>query len=266
MNKLQCFLLGGVLATASTGGLAQVAVNYTFTAGTPAKAAEVNSNFKTIAAGVNANTTAISALQTQVKSIPAGPPGPQGIPGPMGPAGPQGPQGWKGATGATGATGPTGGLTVVDSVGKVVGPYVYSDFTQAAVAIQTPQGLRVFALFPNSSFSSSGAPLLTLGIPAQVGELYYTSTDCTGTPYLGWGNSFSFPIGVSDGTNYWSFGSTTPSILGPYNSVLVPTGVASNPFVCNAAAGAGGFNTVPLANPIALSTLGFTPPFTVTLN
>ena len=117
MGKLHSLVLGAVFAAASATVFGQVTVPNTFTPGTPAKAADVNANFNAVVTGVNANATAISALQTQVKSIPGGPAGPQGpqgsqgsqgIPGPMGPAGPQGAQGSQGIPGPIGPAGPQG--------------------------------------------------------------------------------------------------------------------------------------------------------------
>jgi hypothetical protein len=264
MSKLQSLALGVVFSAASAAGFAQVAVPNTFTPGTPAKAADVNANFNAVVSGINTNKTAISALQTQIKSIPAGPAGPQGPQGPQGIQGPVGVPGVPGVPGppgpkgATGATGPTGGLTVVDSTGKVVGPYLYTQITEDAVAVQTSQGLRVFTLFP----TSANATTLILGITAGS-PLYYTSTNCIGTPYLGAGNLPVFPVGVSDGTNYWSVIST--AITTTWGSFLYFSGGASSPFTCQTP-GPGSGNAFPLGNPASLNTLGFTPPFSVTSN
>jgi hypothetical protein len=263
VSKLQCLVLGIVLSAASAAALGQVTVPNAFSPGTPAKAADVNANFNAVVTGINANTTAISALQTQVKSIPAGPAGPQGPQGVQGPAGPPGPQGAKGPSGATG---PTGGLTVVDSVGKVVGPYVYSQETESAVAVQTPQGLLVFSFGFTNTFSAAGAPLLILGLPSP-GTLQYTSTNCSGTPYVPSGVSPNsvFPLGLTDGTNYWPMPTNTTPVTISVGSYLQTSGVVSNPFICITSA-SGASVMGPLTNPAPLSALGFTPPFTVTLN
>lgn len=242
MSMLKSFVLGTAFLAASAAALGQVTVPNTFTSGTPAKAADVNANFSAVVTGVNANAKAITALKTQVGNIPAGPQGPQG---------PQGP------------TGATGGLSVVDSAGKVVGPYLYDFSTGDSVAVQTPQGLRVFTLAIWSQ-SPSGAATVILGIPFTAGALYYASANCSGTPNVSLSAANSvFALGVSDGTNYWSLGSTTSTALS-YNSMLTYNWATSS-FACNASSG-GPINVLPLTSPTSLISLGFTPPFSVTLN
>lgn len=68
----------------------QTTVPNDFTAGQPARAAEVNENFDTL-------ETAIDQNASDIQSIPAGPQGDVGPPGPQGNAGPQGPIGPAGA-------------------------------------------------------------------------------------------------------------------------------------------------------------------------
>ena len=86
------FLFSGV-------AIGQTQVPNDFTAGEPARAAEVNANFDALETAVDQNAAAIQL-------IPAGPqgePGPQGIQGFMGPPGPQGVQGVQGDQGPAGA-------------------------------------------------------------------------------------------------------------------------------------------------------------------
>ncbi|MGK0472414.1 MAG: hypothetical protein ACJAR0_002898, partial [Candidatus Azotimanducaceae bacterium] len=71
----------------------------TFTAGTPAIAADVNSNFQALNADNAANATAI----TQIALTP----GPGGAAGPQGTTGAQGEAGATGLAGAIGAAGAT---------------------------------------------------------------------------------------------------------------------------------------------------------------
>ena len=74
----QTLLIAGLFLSSSV--YAQTEVPNTFTAGTPARAAEVNENFDTLEAAVDQNATAI----TQIPAGPqgdVGPAGPQGLPG-----------------------------------------------------------------------------------------------------------------------------------------------------------------------------------------
>jgi len=81
----------GVVALISSGvAFGQTQVPNDFTAGTPARAAEVNANF-------DALETAVDQNATDIQNIPAGPQGIQGDPGPQGVQGVPGPQGPAGA-------------------------------------------------------------------------------------------------------------------------------------------------------------------------
>jgi hypothetical protein len=62
-----------VLAMAASSAYSgTVSIPNTFTAGTPAKAADVNANFTAVASAVNSTAQDVSALQSTVKGIPAG--------------------------------------------------------------------------------------------------------------------------------------------------------------------------------------------------
>ena len=87
MNKLTASTLLLLVAGAAN---AQTQVPNDFTAGTPARAAEVNANFDALETAVDQNAAAI-------QGIPAGPQGMQGDPGPQGVQGIPGLQGPAGA-------------------------------------------------------------------------------------------------------------------------------------------------------------------------
>ena len=86
-----------------------------FEQGTTASASDVNGNFESLNAEVEANKTAIETIS--LTPGPAGPQGPAGIQGPQGESGAQGPAGPAGATGATGPAGPAGEAGVIGAIG-----------------------------------------------------------------------------------------------------------------------------------------------------
>jgi len=95
-------LIGVVALTFSGLATGQTQVPNDFTAGQPARAAEVNANFDALEAAIDQNAT-------DIQSIPVGPqgdPGPQGIQGVPGPQGIAGPQGIQGDAGPQGPSGP----------------------------------------------------------------------------------------------------------------------------------------------------------------
>ena len=119
----------------------------TFESATTAKASEVNGNFQTLKAGLEANAAAIQNISLT--------PGPQGIQGPAGPTGAKGSIGATGATGPTGATGvagpagPTGATGPAGPTGATgpAGPTgatgaAGADGTNGAPGAQGPQGLQ----------------------------------------------------------------------------------------------------------------------------
>lgn len=85
----------------------------TFTAGTPAVAAQVNANFSAVKTAVDDNDARIT---TNAAAIAGTLVGPQGPAGPQGATGPAGSTGATGPTGATGATGPAGSPDTADQV------------------------------------------------------------------------------------------------------------------------------------------------------
>jgi len=154
---------------------AQTEVPNAFTAGTPAKAAEVNENFDTLEMAIDQNAT-------DIQSIPAGPQGPQGVQGDPGAQGIQGPQGVPGPQGLQGDTGPQGpegpigpGLSLVDSNQVEISSVVNSLYLGA--------GNRAIAWF---SISGETVPLLAYKNGFGAADVVsYELADCLGTAYVG---------------------------------------------------------------------------------
>jgi hypothetical protein len=176
--------VAAIAATAAHSG--NVTIPKTFTAGTPAKAADVDANFSALATAVNGTASDVTALRGAIKAIPAGAqgaPGSQGAVGATGPAGPQGipgPPGATGVAGAQGATGPRGPagpaaaisvLVVKDANATVLGQYSVDGGSAEIVMMRSPGG-RLFATgISPSQFSPTGA-------------LIYSTPDCSGTAYI----------------------------------------------------------------------------------
>jgi hypothetical protein len=97
------FIIVGITSYAD----AQTTVPHTFTAGTAAKASEVNANFEALANAVDA---------IQLTPGPQGPAGPTGPQGQAGSIGSQGPQGTTGPQGPQGPQGPAGSPDTADQV------------------------------------------------------------------------------------------------------------------------------------------------------
>ena len=164
------FPIGIVALMFSGAALGQTQVPNDFTAGTPARAAEVNANF-------DALETAIDQNASDIQSIPAGP---QGDPGPTGPQGLQGPAGPTGGSGffwkAFGNS-----STILDYV------WVYetriSDGVQLfSMMIKIPDGLgnNPWLHVPNFDASLNHAVFET-DAPA---DLWYVDFACVGQPYF----------------------------------------------------------------------------------
>lgn len=123
-------------------------------------------------------------------AIVLGATGPQGPPGPQGPTGPAGPAGPQGSGGA--------GLALVDSTGKIVGPFdgpnewVYLNAGDVILAVST-----------------DGTTLYSTQI------IWYPTSDCSGDGYLFYQGGFNlqFPIANPDGSfTYYSPSATTVTI------------------------------------------------------
>jgi hypothetical protein len=257
LGKLRVFVLGAVLSAASAASLGQATVPNTFTPGTPAKAADVNANFNAVVTGVNGNAKAISALQTQVKSIPAGPAGPQGpqgpqgsqgvqgpmgLPGPMGlqgPAGPQGPtgqtgqQGSQGPAGAQGPAGPRGPTGATGATGPVGPPGPAGGLT-----LVDSNGLLVGQLFPGPLTGVDTVVIKTAGgvafaltvntanfgvYPTTQPAVVGATNPTTGAPY----GNVVFASADCSGTPYLSL----PGPLLPMMMHSPPIGLIANSIV-----------------------------------
>ena len=214
---------------------------------------------------------------------PAGPAGPAGVPGgagpvgsigPQGPAGPTGPAGPAGATGGQGSQGSqgvagpqgpagvTGGaVTVVDSNGTVIGPYLSypaldPSTSSDGVFIRTSAGS--FAL----GFSKAGFASIANNSPFAI-AIFFISTNCSGTPYFEITNwpthPGAYPAGYVNGSTAYFFDPGTSTVL-----------LTSNSFLANASGG-GGVTCFTVSNSVNgflggtfdLSTLNLVPPFRV---
>lgn len=105
----------------------------------------------------------VASLQSQIDNI-------QLIPGPPGPQGPMGPQG-------PGCQPPAGSLHVIDAngadLGPVVGPLVYD-----------PPGSVLTVVLWNAENSVQMNVNLETGLIFPRENFWFTSPDCTGTPYI----------------------------------------------------------------------------------
>ncbi len=171
---------------------------------------------RVVSAGVPCKSTETS-LRWNVTG-PAGPPGAVGLQGAAGPQGPQGPLGLtgpRGAQGAQGATGPQGpvgeagpqgpvgpsllngsagsggdgsGLTVVDSTGQDIGPYLVAGGSEFVL-------LRVNGVLLRVLVGPGGVNQSHMG--GDFGFRYFhTTTDCTGSRYYVGDRGMTRPAGV----------------------------------------------------------------------
>ena len=158
----------GVVSFAANSG--NVAVPNIFVAGTPAKAADVNSNFDAVSTAVNGSAADIAVLQTAVKAIPGGAVGATGAQGPVGATGPPGAQGQVGPPGPASSS---VALIVKDSNGTLIGRlFPGSNVTPDTVVMNSPHGQPFILTISATQFIMNGG-------------LYYLTSDCTGTPYIG---------------------------------------------------------------------------------
>ncbi len=161
MNKIFIIVYVGItlLATIQPSSASDVTGLTSFTAGTPARAGEVNGNFQAIKSAVDDNHAHVSNLQVQVNDIQLipGPIGPQGNTGPTGPMGPQGLQGIRGIagspgpSGAPGAQGPVGNLDNFACVDGQTPIRLYGQWRCSGAAADTAylSNVFTFANLPN---------------------------------------------------------------------------------------------------------------------
>jgi hypothetical protein len=191
--------------------------------------------------------------------------GPQGATGPSGPQGPSGASGPEGPTGTTGPSGPSGpigpsgsGHNVVDTDGNIVGPLVLlssGELDGSPGALVKAAGVW-FAL-PVETTGFAGQDLMN-------GVFWYSSSDCSGSPSGIAGAYGVDPLPlvqtadggiafVESGILYYATG---PSFATSSGS----TGNAAEGYSCSPA---DPDTTVTPFSTFTLSTLGFTPPFSV---
>ncbi len=130
---------------------------------------------------------------TGADSVVPGPQGLQGIQGPTGPTGADsvvpGPQGVQGIQGSAGPTGPTGATGATGAAGSSGG----------GVFVQDNNGVNLGTVIDVSVSSQSYVAFLTStkhyvklrfnGTIQNESSIYFTSADCTGTPYGGSGGT-----------------------------------------------------------------------------
>lgn len=145
-----------MLAVAATTH-AQTQVPNDFTAGTPARAAEVNANFDALEAAIDQNVSDIQAIPVGPQGE-VGPQGPQGIQGPQGLQGPQGDAGLAGPQGPQGAIGPEGppGADLSNEVSILQGEQTVQndriDALEAAIAASLNENGRMSAQLETYDF------------------------------------------------------------------------------------------------------------------
>ena len=198
-----------------------------------------------------------------------GAPGPQGAAGPLGPAGatgamgatgPQGAQGPAGPTGPVGPQGPpgtsSGGSWIVkDSNGVTIGPYITgmlgSNLTEG-VLISTSSGQFVVPLLANNFIENGGI-------------FYYSTTDCSGPAKVPQETQSVLPVAV---VGYSATSNPTIEFTsGPPTNIAAYSYNLPYDLTCNSNNGTA-FGTGPLllvTGSLDLTTLGFVPPFTATV-
>ena len=229
--------LTGATGATGTQGLAGItgAPGATGATGLPGSAGATGGQGVTGAIGsTGANGVAGSTGATGV----TGPAGIQGIAGLTGATGTTGASGLPGqtgpagATGATGvgATGPTGASAttyrILDSNGLDVGPAIFSTDGGNVGTVAVLNGNRVLiTLTPNDTSQLPASADLTMS-GGSSGNVFFTSTDCTGTAYLSflpYGATLPWTY-IREGAGvlfYFSQGWSTTQVT--INSLIQPT-------------------------------------------
>ena len=141
-------------------------------------------------AGVQGPIGATGAVGPQGQQGPAGPTGAQGVKGDTGAVGPQGAVGATGPQGIAGPQGPVGpaggpALQLYDAHGTIVGSlYGTGNTSGQGLVVAKINGERVIVPF---GWGNPGNPGPDLGL-GTTGYVAFTSSDCSGTPYIvnGW--------------------------------------------------------------------------------
>ena len=252
----------------------QTTVPNDFTAGQPARAAEVNENFDTLETAIDQNASDIQAIPAgpQGDVGPTGPPGSQGdvgqqgiqgVQGFVGPPGPQGSQGDTGSQGPQGVQGDTGpqgvvgppGADLTNEVSVLQGEQVVQNDRIDALEIANT-GLQVFSqgvsigsllqpisLLAEDLYLISGkgylfyTRLLTLGGHLLDTTYYFSGSGCTGNVYL---DPNPYWVGAIGGV----FKSANPAIWGNY---YIPRGALFDFYTVNSEFNGAGCNDAVLS-------------------
>ena len=227
-------IVGAALALCSISSYAAtpaVTIPVTFTSGTPANAADVNSDFTALANAVNSLATTVATLQAS-------------------------------SSGCGGRC-----LVVRDANGLLMGPVISTyPLTNApsGVVITTTAGPTIFTLV-TSGYASNGVPQLIFSDTQgnYSNATYYTTTNCTGTPY-----AHPLMVGLIDPV---SVALLTARMVGA-TYYIWPAG-AGQSITVNSFLSFGqcqlennSVSLVALANGAAVSSLGFTAPYTISVN
>lgn len=216
-------LVGVVALVFSAAAIGQTQVPNDFTAGTPARAAEVNENF-------DALETAVDQNATDIQNIPAGPQGdvgpqgPQGIQGDVGPQGLQGIQGNVGPQGSVGPEGPQGpaGADLTNEVSILQGEQAVQNDRIDALENAGGKTLKLYdadgdltpGYFVFKSFGKTGAFHLEYG--GEVYVFFVSGTEFDGTDrQIFWSDALcslnpAF-LGTNGPANGWAVGATLRS-------------------------------------------------------
>jgi len=146
-----------------------------------------------------------------------GPQGPAGADGVRGATGPQGADGARGATGPQGSIGPKVYDANDQFIGYIVdstlGPFTNQN-SQIIAYVPSVQALFAISLY-DGSYAGQGLP--------NSSNTYFTSSDCSGTPYYSGsnGNWFPYPTVVQANGKFQVVSNQSSTIL-TLNSSLVP--------------------------------------------
>lgn len=185
---------------------------------------------------------------------PAGPPGPLGVAGspgaqgPVGSSGPAGPPGPPGIPGPKGNAAPGHKLVVLDAAGKFVAVSNQYYFTVV-------NGLNVAVNPAPSGFAQ-----------ADITQMFmaHTTNDCTGQRYWGnYVNSWVVRLDVFNNVGYYSFPTLGSLVVNSVEQFFPGDDLSKQASRCITFSAPIQFGTVGPLVTFDISTLGFTPPFSL---